>query len=224
MRRFRLLVYLISMSVFRVAWGATLSGFAPGGFLHTAGPVVRELEPAPGLFLVASRRMTDPHFSQTVIYLVIHNDQGTLGLVVNRPSPIRLSEAVSGIGREEGDDHAIYIGGPVNHDLITMLIRSEQENALMKQVADDVYFSHDRRVLDQLLAEQKPANALRCYMGHAGWTAGQLDKELEHGDWHIIKADPNAIFSSRPGSLWNRLIEKIDPGGLYVGMDAILSG
>ena len=186
------------------------------GLSYTAAPVVRQQAAAPGLFLVSSRTLTDPHFSRTVIYLVAHNDEGSLGLVVNRPSEIRLADAVSGVETEAGDDHAIYYGGPVRHSMITMLIRSEKENPLVRQVDGDVFFSHDRRVLDRLLDEQKPADALRFYMGHTGWVAGQLQQEIERGDWIVVSADPVTIFSTRPASLWTRLIEKLDPGGLYV--------
>ena len=188
------------------------------GLLHTAAPVVRQPAAAPGLFLVSSRALTDPHFSRTVIYLVAHNDEGSLGLVINRPSEIRLADAVSGVDAEAGEDHAIYYGGPVRHNMITMLIRSEQENPLVRQVDDDVFFSHDRRVLDRLLDEHKPTDALRFYMGHAGWVPGQLQQEIERGEWFVISADPVTIFSSRPASLWTRLIDKLDPGGLYVGL------
>ncbi len=186
--------------------------------LQTAVPVVRQQVPAPGRFLVSSRNLTDPHFTRAVIYLVMHNDQGTLGLVVNRPSEFRLADAVSDV--EESDDYAIYFGGPVKHSIITMLIRSDKENPLVQLVADDVFFSQDRRVLDRLLAEKKPADALRFYMGHVGWVAGQLQQEIERGNWFVVDADPATIFSTRPSSLWTRLIEKLDPGGLYVELGA----
>jgi putative transcriptional regulator len=175
----------------------------------------------PGVFLVASRDLTDPHFSHTVVYLVTHNDAGSLGLIVNRPSEILLADAVSGVEKDAGDIYPIYYGGPVKHDMITMLIRSEKENPLVRQVAGDVFFSHDRRVLDRLLAEQKPENTLRFYMGHAGWITGQLQREIERGDWYVVEADPAVIFSTRPGSLWNRLIEKLDPGGMYVELEGL---
>jgi putative transcriptional regulator len=192
-------------------------------FPGTAAPLVRMQEPAPGLFLVSSRKLTDPHFSHTVVYLVAHNEDGSLGLVINRPTDIRLADAVSNVKEDEADDHAIYYGGPVKRSMITMLIRSETQNPLVSQVADDVFFSHDRRVLDRLLAERKPAGALRFYMGHAGWVAGQLQHEIGRGDWFVLDADPKAIFSTRPASLWTRLIEKLDPGGLYVEREGLSS-
>jgi putative transcriptional regulator len=210
---------LLVIGISLLLGGVTGSGEAwvtREGLSYTAAPVVRQQAAAPGLFLVSSRTLTDPHFSRTVIYLVAHNDEGSLGLVLNRPSEIRLADAVSGVETEAGDDHAIYYGGPVRHSMITMLIRSEKENQLVRQVDGDVFFSHDRRVLDRLLDEQKPADSLRFYMGHAGWVAGQLQQEIERGDWFVVSADPVTIFSSRPASLWARLIEKLDPGGLYV--------
>ncbi len=223
MRRVRLLIIAAFVLLLAGGAGAADIRVSLGAVLHAAAPVVRHEAPAPGRFLVASRNLTDPHFSRTVIYLVGHNDEGTLGLVVNRPSEIRLADAVSDVEDGEGDDHAIYFGGPVKHSMISMLMRSETQNPLVRQVADDVFFSHDRRVLDRLLAEQKPAAALRFYMGHAGWTAGQLQQEIGRGDWFVVDADPANIFSTRPASLWTRLIEKLDPGGLYVELERVLS-
>lgn len=220
MRFTRLLIINVFVLLLAGVSAGLQGGFAQAGFL--TGAASRVQAPAPGLFLVASRDMADPHFSRTVIYLVSHDDDtGTLGLVVNRPSKILLADAVSGIGKDTVDDHPVYYGGPVRHSMITMLIRSEQEDPLVRQVAGDVFFSHDRRVLDRLLAEQKPGNALRFYMGHAGWVAGQLQQEIRRGDWYVVDADPAAIFSTRPASLWNRLIEKLDPGGLYVEFEGV---
>ena len=216
MRQVRLLI--ISVFVLLPA-GIACAGeawLAQAGLLQAVAPMVRQQAPAPGLFLVSSRNLTDPHFNQTVVYLVAHSDDGSLGLIVNRPSELRLADAVSDIESEAGDAHAIYYGGPVKYSMLTMLLRSDTENSLMRLVADDVFFSYDRRVLDRLLAERKPAGALRFYMGHAGWVAGQLQQEIERGDWFVVGADAATIFSTRPRSIWTRLIEKLDPGGLYV--------
>jgi putative transcriptional regulator len=221
MQRIRWLIIMVFVLLPAGIASAGDAGSGQGKMQQAAVPLVRLPAPAPGLFLVASRNLGDPHFSRTVIYLVAHGDDGSLGLVVNRPSNIRLADAVSDVEHEAGDAHAIYYGGPVKYSILTMLMRSVKDNPLVQLVADDVYFSHDRRVLDRLLAERKPADALRFYMGHAGWVAGQLQQEIEHGDWYVADADPAAIFSSRPESLWTRLIEKLDPGGLYVELEVM---
>jgi len=223
MQRARLLmiaVFVLLLAGVAAAGGAWIH---EDGALQTVARVVRHEAPSPGRFLVASRNLADPHFSRTVVYLVAHSDEGSLGLVVNRPSEIRLADAVSDVEDGEGEDHAIFYGGPVKYSMITMLMRSEKQNPLVRQVADDVFFSHDRRVLDRLLAEHKPAAALRFYMGHAGWIAGQLQQEIGRGDWFVVDADPANIFSTRPASLWTRLIEKLDPGGLFVELERVSS-
>ena len=97
-----------------------------------------------------------------------------------------------------------------------MLVRSESAAEGMAHVIDDVYISSDRRVLDEVIAAEKPDSELRFYIGHSGWAAGQLDFELMRGDWHVVTADTDAIFSGETDSLWNRLIERLEPTGIQV--------
>jgi putative transcriptional regulator len=173
-------------------------------------------KPGPGMFLVAKRALDDSHFGQSVVYLVEHGEGGTLGLIVNRPSDVSLSEAVPDIEDKLATVHALYYGGPVGLPMILMLVRSESATEGMALIVDDVYISSDRRVLDEVIAAQKPNNELRFYIGHSGWAAGQLDFELLRGDWHVVTADTDAIFSGETGSLWNRLIERLEPTGIQV--------
>lgn len=173
-------------------------------------------EPERGMFLVARRALDDSHFGQSVVYLVEHGEDGTLGLIVNRSSDISLSEAVPGIEDKQAAAHALYYGGPVGLPMILMLVRSESPTEGMEHVADDVYISSDRRVLDELLAAKKPASEVRFYIGYSGWGAGQLDFELKRDSWHVVAADTDAIFSKGMGSLWDRLIEQLEPRGIQV--------
>ena len=103
-----------------------------------------------------------------------------------------------------------------------MLVRSESATEGMTHVVDDVYISSDRRVLDEVLAAKKPDNKLRFYLGHSGWAAGQLDFELLRGSWHVVAADTDAIFSGETGSLWNKLIERLEPTGIQVDSRPLL--
>ena len=173
-------------------------------------------KPGPGMFLVAKRKLDGSHFGQSVIYLVEHGEGGTVGLIVNRSSDVSLSEAVPDIEDNLAVAHVLYYGGPVGLPRILMLVRSESENEGMTHVVDDVYISSDRRLLDEVLAAKKPDNELRFYLGHSGWAAGQLGFELLRGSWHVVKADTDAIFSGETDSLWNRLIERLEPTGIQV--------
>jgi putative transcriptional regulator len=197
-----------------IAAGIDASSTAPS-FIRTETPVTPVAEPAAGLFLVARRELDDPHFAQSVIYLLRHGPQGTAGLIINRPSGLNLSDAVSDIEDMDLEPRPVFFGGPVEFNTVSMLIRNEQESRLVEHIADDVYLSGDRRVLDRLLTEKKPDNALHFYLGHAGWLPDQLALEIKQGNWYVIAADPAVIFSAKPESIWKRLIEKLDPSGLY---------
>jgi putative transcriptional regulator len=197
--------------------GGTHSAPASVPFIRADASLTRANEPATGLFLVARRTLTDPHFRHSVIYLLQHGAPGTLGLVVNRPSGLTLSDAVSGIQDMDTPPRRVFFGGPVELTTVWMLIRDEEESRLVQHIADDIYLSGDRTVLDRLLAERKPDDALHFYMGHAGWLPGQLQLEIAQEDWYVIHADPALIFSADPQSIWNRLIEKLDPSGIYAG-------
>lgn len=179
---------------------------------HSVTPVT---EPAAGRFLVARRTLDDPHFRQTVIYLLRHGASGTVGLIINRPTGLNLSEALSGIDGMDLKSRAVFFGGPVEFNTVSMLIRNEQESRLVEHIADDIYLSGDRSVLNRLLTEKKPDNALHFYLGHAGWLPDQLAEEIRHEDWYVIDTDSALIFSANPESIWKRLIEKLDPSGLY---------
>jgi putative transcriptional regulator len=168
------------------------------------------------MFLVARRALDGSHFGQSVVYLVEHGEGGTVGVIVNRSSDVSLSEAVPDIEDNLAAAHALYYGGPVGLPMILMLARSESATEGMAHVADDVYISSDRRVLDEVLAAKKPDSELRFYFGYSGWAAGQLDSELLRGDWHVETADTDAIFSGETDSLWNRLIERLEPTGIQV--------
>lgn len=179
-------------------------------------PAQGSAEPGPGMFLVARRTLVDPNFSQSVVYLAEHDADGTLGLIVNRPSNYRLSDAIPDLESERSARHALNFGGPVGVSMIFMLLRSEAAAPGMAHVAGDVYISADRDVLDAALAVKKPATELRFYIGHSGWAAGQLEYELQRGSWHVVPADSDAIFSADTDSLWQNLIEQLEPEGIQV--------
>jgi len=205
-----------------VTLGVTLAGESVAGGSLVPTSITPGLpdtitgKPGPGMFLVAKRALDGSHFGQSVVYLVEHGEDGTLGLIVNRSSDVSLSEAVPDIEDKLATAHALYYGGPVGLPMILMLVRSELATEGMTHVADDIYISSDRRVIDEVLAAKKPDSELRFYIGHSSWAAGQLDFELLRGSWHVVTADTDTIFSGKTDSLWDRLIERLEPAGILV--------
>ena len=172
--------------------------------------------PAPGRFLVATRALDGSYFGQTVVYLVEHDADGTLGLIVNRSSEIRLTDALPDLDGGPAAAHRLYYGGPVEPAMIMMLLRGTAAARGTALVAGSVYVGTDRRALAAALAANKSANEMRLYIGYSGWSPGQLDFELQRGSWHVVPARADEIFADDSDTLWQRLIERLEPEGIEV--------
>ena len=202
--------------VLALAVSSVFAGLSQRVSISPSLPGAASIEPAPGVFLVAQRSLDGSHFERTVIYLVEHDEQGTLGLIVNRASKIDISEAIPDIETGEGSGHRLHYGGPVGLSAILILSRGDSAIEGMTHVAEDVYVGSDRLALDALLAEKRSAGEVRFYIGYSGWGPGQLDSELERDSWHVVAAGAKSIFSDDGASLWNRLIESLEPVGIQV--------
>ncbi len=188
-------------------------------------PVTHDMPdgPAPGVLLVASRSFRDPYFSASVVYLLQHDAHGTVGVIVNHPTPIRLTDWLPELDNTALASRTLHSGGPVNPEIMTIVVqnrdwREQDDSGLVFHVSGDVFASYDPRpVLDRLLQDNaKPFPRVRCYFGHIGWYAGQLEREISHHYWHLLPGDVNAVLGTETGSLWERLIDRLEPTDLYL--------
>lgn len=164
------------------------------------------LEPAKGVFLIASRRLGDPRFQQTIVLLVRHDKQGSVGLVINRPTEILVSEMLPDIAAFKNLPDPVYYGGPVEPDRLMLIIRTDRRLSNAVSIIPKVYVSGSRDILHQLVARPVKGEVFRVYAGYAGWARGQLRAEIMRGDWHVIQADAETIFSKKSEDIWPRLI------------------
>lgn len=158
-----------------------------------------------GKFLIASRKLRDPRFMETVILLIHHDSDGTVGLVVNLPTTVKLSDLITEIKEQPGKEHFTYIGGPVGMNQVLLLIRSRNKPEGCQWIFDDVYVSASRSVFEQLIKEPSSEATFRAYAGYAGWGAGQLEQEVFRGDWQIAGADAEVIFKKPASEIWQDL-------------------
>lgn len=207
-------ILLTILAAFGIA--LALEPGAAGSNSAAARAVAAGWAPAAGMFLVATRALDDSHFGRTVVYLLDHGDDGTLGLIVNRPGDSNLLEAVPDLADEGAAAHGLYYGGPVGLPMIMMLARGDRAADGLAYVVDDVYVSTDRDVIEAALAAGKSAAELRFYIGYSGWAGGQLETEFERGSWHLVPADTDAVFSADVEGLWQQLIEQLEPEGIQV--------
>lgn len=155
-----------------------------------------------GTFLYAAPNVHSPGFTQSVILLVEHGPEGSLGLIVNRPTRTPVREVLKELGPL---DLALHFGGPVHTDAILGLVRSASPVKGASRVLPDVYFSTDLEPLKAAARAPDVASRLRVFAGYAGWGAGQLVNELRQAVWVVGPADARSVFSSEPEALWPRV-------------------
>ncbi len=184
-------------------------------FYSTAIPKSAPDEPgtkkelAKGVFLVASRRLQDPNFKETVVFLVEYGAEGAMGVVINRPSTVKLSTVFPDIKELKKRQDTIYVGGPVSVNQMLMLIRSANMPEASQEIITDVYISSSWKVLERLMKNAAKDETFRIFAGYAGWAPNQLDYERSRGDWYILKADAGAVFTQNPSELWQELIRRV---------------
>lgn len=162
--------------------------------------------PAAGRFLVATRQQQG-FFSETVVLLINYGGDGALGLIINRPTKLPLDQALPNVKEIQGSGRSLYLGGPVSLEHLTLLIHSKTPPEKAIHVIDDVYASGSLTVLRALAENQLKGARFRAYAGYAGWAPGQLDAELAHGDWIVVPASTNAVFTKDPAQLWRTLVQ-----------------
>jgi len=211
-----LLAFLVLTALSGHALGASAAEI-PGEAADADAPQLEKYPDIAGMFLVARRQLQDLFFGQSVVVLLKHDDEGTQGLVVNRRLNVPLSHALPDFDRANDiDSHKVFFGGPLSMEQFFLLTRSPPPDATAYLVTDDLYFSNDRHVLDELLEKGASERELHLYLGYAGWAPGQLARELLQGKWYLGKRDPAAIFEPSAQTLWERIIDEIDPSGIEV--------
>lgn len=188
------------------------TGIAPRLAAQLRPPSGREFarakDLAAGKLLVASRGLGDPNFARTVVLLVQYGDDGVVGLVINRRTKIGISEAFPELKAAKGRSDAVYLGGPVEQTGALALIRSRTKPKEAEAVFADLYLTASRALLEKTLASS--SSVFHVYVGYAGWTAEQLQNEVEMGAWFIFPGDAAAVFDANPESVWSRWILKTE--------------
>jgi putative transcriptional regulator len=168
------------------------------------------MESARGQLLIAGPALLDPNFWRTTVLVVEHNDEGALGLVLNRPSETSVGEAVPQLEDLIDPDDLLFIGGPVQPAAVIVLAEFEDPGDAALIAFDDI------GVLGTGTSPDEPVAGVRmgrAFVGHAGWGSGQLDSEIERGDWILDPAQREDAFSSDPRELWAEVLTR--KGGSY---------
>ena len=163
--------------------------------------------PANGLFLIAKPSLADPNFAKTVVLVTQTEDASTVGVIINRPSNLTLSQFLSPDFPTQNYRDPIYIGGPVMRQAIVAAFRSDAvPEAPAFHVLKDVYLTLHPDNIQKLLAD--PKARYRLYAGFSGWAPRQLESEFMRDGWYVLPADEEMVFRKNAEGLWDELVER----------------
>ncbi len=155
-------------------------------------------EPQRGRLLIAGPGLGDANFDRTIVYLLDHGADGSLGVVINRPSQFEVAQALPGWSGVVGPPPVVFSGGPVEPGVAMGLARYHDPAEGIGSV--------------DLSRDPEPATTgievVRVFVGYSGWGAGQLDLELEAGAWFVVDAEPSDLFSPEPENLWGAVLRR----------------
>ncbi len=190
-----------------VAGGVACFGFAAG----RTGAAPAGTAFFVGQFLVATRRMRDPRFAETVIYMLRHGRTGAMGVVINRLAGRRpLVEVLGWLGvqaDDTGGEIRVHWGGPVGLDRGMVLHGNDYRLASTQRVTDAVAFTAEAQVLRDIAAGNGPMPRLFA-LGYAGWAAGQLEAEMAEDAWITVPADAALLFDDDLAGKWRRAMDR----------------
>jgi putative transcriptional regulator len=163
-----------------------------------------------GQLLVAGPSLLDPNFQRTVVLIVEHEDEGAMGLVLNRPSPIAAEQAIPELGDALDPEERLWMGGPVQATSVVVLADFAGTGLRQMPVVGDVGLVLPESDLQEVGTAVRRA---RPFLGYAGWGPGQLESELERDDWILAEFAPADAFTDDPDALWGEVLGR--KGGQY---------
>jgi putative transcriptional regulator len=161
-----------------------------------------------GVLLIASPSLVDPNFQQTVLLIIEHGKGGTVGLILNRPTNVLLSDVLPDLPVLKRTNHRLFTGGPVGRTQMALLFRLKEPYPDARQIVDGIYLGTPR-VLERIIAKPKQPESFRAFAGFAGWAPGQLDYEMLQGSWGVLSSDTFNIFDKDPAILWPDCISRL---------------
>jgi len=162
-----------------------------------------EVKPLTAILLVAQGIPPESDFADSIVLVMNNLGPAPIGIIVNRPSPMSVSEIFPDLKGLERLHDKVYFGGPVELESVWFLVRTTVAPEHSVQALDGVYLSADRDLLRRLLSREKPMDHLRIFIGHSGWVPGQLEYEISRGAWTLERADADTVFSGKDEAPWS---------------------
>ena len=169
-------------------------------------PVPLGFSSTKGQLLVAAPPLDDPNFHHTVVFMLEHNDDGAVGVVLNRPGGGDEFVELPGWEDVATPPAVIFYGGPVETDGFVAVAKVQEPDESAWSPLSESLGTVDLTRLPEHVAER--FEAVRIFRGYSGWSSGQLDQELAMGGWIVVPSEPDDVFSEQPASLWREVLRR----------------
>lgn len=174
--------------------------------------------------LIAMPAMADPRFAHAITYIVKHDEEGALGLVINKPLDISLKSLLDEVLKPEqpvsGEvERPVLFGGPVNTQMGFVLHRERGEWGNTLPIEDGIYVTTSKDILDAIASGLGPQSYLVA-LGYAGWTPGQLEQEMKENAWLTCPANPDLLFSVPLEQRWEAGIRSLGVDPAFLASEA----
>ena len=168
-------------------------------------------KPEKGSLLLSEPFLPDPNFERTVVLLCEHNQQGSFGFVLNKPSTVFVEDIIEEL---EGCKSMVYIGGPVQQDTLHFLHQREDLEGCI-EVGNGLFWGGDFEMLKLWMATDLiNLDEIKFFLGYSGWSEGQLEKELEGDSWIVAdKSSVEVCLKLDAETLWKRVLKEM--GGKF---------
>lgn len=169
-----------------------------------------EVSSLTGRLLVATPVLADPNFDRAVVLLLDHDEKGSLGVVLNRPTPVGVGDVLEGWAALAGEPGVVFQGGPVSLDSalgVAVIPGGNGDRAPLgwRRVHGAIGLV-DLEAPPELLASD--LGSLRIFAGYAGWGPGQLEDEVTEGAWYVVESEPGDVSSPCPERLWREVLRR----------------
>ena len=164
----------------------------------------------PGSALVATPGLQDDNFRRTVVLIIDHGALGTLGVVLNRPSEVAVRDVLPSWGPHATVPRALYVGGPL-HQRAALCVAALPAGVDAERTQGMIKVRGPLALVDldadpELMAPR--LRGLRVFAGYAGWVQGQLDCEIDRGDWLVVPALPEDVLAGPDTDLWGAILRR----------------
>jgi putative transcriptional regulator len=163
--------------------------------------------PEKGKLLISEPFLLDPNFKRTIILLSEHNEEGSIGFILNKPTDLKLNMVLEDFPEF---DATVYFGGPVQINTLQFIHRAGDIIEGSMEIQDGLYWGGSFEILKLLIeTKQVEPEDFRFFIGYSGWGEGQLSNEMKTNSWLVTSATNDNIFSNEPDKLWGDVLKSM---------------